>query len=132
MGHKNDGQGENNALQNQFTAYLQTALRRKKRDYMDKQLRVNSREVPVDFQAAQFSDDSVKIAGRAPTAEGDALTRALSRLTTRERYILFERILNERSYEDLATPLGLQRSGVSAAYRRIILKLRKELGSGGE
>lgn len=130
MGHKNDGQGENNALQNQFTAYLQTALKREKRDYMDKQLRVNSREVPVDFQVAQFSDDSVKIAGRAPTAEGDALMQALSRLTTRERYILFERILNERSYEDLATPLGLRRSGVSAAYRRIILKLRKELGSG--
>lgn len=130
MGHKNDGQGENNTLQNQFTAYLQTALRRKKRDYMDKQLRVSSREVPVDFQATQFSDDSVKIAGRAPTAEGDALMQALSRLTTRERYILFERILNERSYEDLATPLGLRCSGVSAAYRRIILKLRKELGSG--
>ena len=91
MGHKNNGQGENNALQNQFTAYLQTALRRRKRDYMDKLLRVNKREIPVD---------------------------------------LFERILNERSYEDLAAPLGLRYSGVSAAYRRIIQKLRQELGEG--
>ena len=130
MGHKNNGQGENNALQNRFTAYLQTALRRRKRDYMDKQLRVSSREVPVDFQATQFSDDSVKITGSDRTAEGDELMQALSRLTTRERYILFERILNERSYEDLAAPLGLRYSGVSAAYHRIIQKLRKELGGG--
>lgn len=130
MGHKNNGQGENNALQNRFTAYLQTALRRRKRDYMDKQLRVNSREIPVDFQAAQFSDDSVETTGDVSSAEDDALMQALSRLTARERYILFERILNERSYEDLAAPLGLRYSGVSAAYRRIIQKLRKELGEG--
>lgn len=130
MGHKNNGQGENNALQNRFTAYLQTALRRRKRDYMDKQQRVNSREIPVDFQAAQFSDDGVETAGGDPPTEGDALMQALSRLTARERYILFERILNERSYEDLAVPLGLRYSGVSAAYHRIIQKLRKELGEG--
>ena len=130
MGHKNNGQGENNALQNQFTAYLQTALRRRKRDYMDKLLRVNKREIPVDFQAAQFSDDSVETAGDDSSVEYGALMQALSRLTARERYILFERILNERSYEDLAAPLGLRYSGVSAAYRRIIQKLRQELGEG--
>lgn len=125
MGHKNNGQGECSALQNQFTAYLLTALKRKKRDYMKKQMRINGHEFAVDFQTVQFPDDTP---GREIPAEDFALTQALDRLTARERYILFEHILNGRCYDALAKPLGLRYSGVSAAYHRVIQKLRKELG----
>lgn len=125
MGHKNNGQGECNALQNQFTAYLLTALKRKKRDYTNKQMRINGHEFAVDFQAAQFSDDAP---GGEIQTEDFALTQALDRLTARERYILFEHILNGCGYDVLAKPLGLRYNGVSAAYHRIIQKLRKKLG----
>lgn len=130
MGHKNDGQGAMNGLQNQFTAYLQTALKRKKRDYMRKQFRVANHEIAVDFQTTQFSDDTVRAEGAEVLEENLALMQALSRLTARERYILFERMINGYGYDALTKPLGLRYSGVSAAYRRIVQKLWQELGEG--
>ena len=125
MGHRNNGQGEVNALQNRFTAYLLTAIRRKKRDYIAKQERINGHEFAVDLQAAQFPDEAVD----TNTLILDlALMQALDSLTARERYILLERVVNKRRYDELASLLGLRYSGVSSAYHRIIHRLRKELG----
>ena len=62
--------------------------------------------------------------------EDIALMQALEHLTARERYILFERVLGERSHKELSGSLGLRYNGTVAAYRRIIQKLRKELGGG--
>ena len=59
--------------------------------------------------------------------EDIAFARALSGLTARERFILFERVLNDRGYDELAETLGLRYNGVASAYHRIIKKLRKEL-----
>lgn len=130
MGQHYGSQGEINALQNQFTAYLLTALKRKKRDYMNKEEKLGDRESPVDFQTAQFPDDTFSGMDSAPLAGDHALMEALGRLTARERYILFEHILNERSYDALAESLGLRYNGVASAYHRVIQKLRKELGGG--
>lgn len=127
MGRRNNGRDEMNALQNQFTAYLQIAVRRKKRDYMNKQLRINSHEFAADFQDTQFPDDTLEVMGSNASDKDIALIEALAGLTARERYILFEHILNDCSYDALTKPLGLRYSGVSAAYHRIIQKLRKEL-----
>lgn len=128
MGHKNNGQGEDNVLQNQFTAYLLTALRRKKRDYVNKQTQITGHELSTDFQTAQFPDDTVDSIDRDIMAEDLALMQTLAGLTAQERYILFEHILNGRGYDALTKPLGLRYSGVSAAYHRVIRKLQKELG----
>ena len=49
--------------------------------------------------------------------ENDDLLQALERLTARERYILFQRVLEGRSYEELSGPLGLRYSGTAAASR---------------
>ncbi len=128
MGQRYDGQSEINTLQNQFTAYLMTALKRKKRDHMNKEAKVYDHEASVDFQAAQFPDEPLSPMDRDVPSGDLALMQALGRLTARERYILFEHILNERSYNTLAESLGLRYSGIASAYHRIIQKLRKELG----
>lgn len=47
---RNDGKGESNIIQNQFTAYLVSALRRKKRDVLQVWMRVSENEFSVDFQ----------------------------------------------------------------------------------
>ena len=124
MWQRNNAQDEANALQNKFTAYLLTALMRKKRDYRAKQTRLNGYELPVDFQATQFSDETT---GQEVQIEYLALVRALNQLTARERYILFERVLGDIEYAELANKLNLQYSGVSTAYHRIIRKLRQAL-----
>ena len=62
--------------------------------------------------------------------EDTPMTRALEHLTERERYILLGRVLGSRSYKELSGSLGLRYNGTAAAYRRVIQKLRKELGGG--
>ena len=130
MGQRYDSQGEISALQNQFTAYLMTALKRKERDYMTKEEKLGDHESPVDFQTTQFPDETYSVVDDNTLVGDHVLMEALGRPTARERYILFEHILNERSYDALAESLGLRYNGVASAYHRIIQKLRKELGGG--
>ena len=113
MRRRNNGTGEINTLQNEFTAYLLVALRRQKK--------------ADDEFADERSHDGVTAGASMRCMENDDLLQALERLTARERYILFQRVLEGRSYEELSGPLGLRYSGTAAAYRRIIQKLRKEL-----
>lgn len=131
MRQQYDGQSRDCALQNRFTGYLQVALKRKKRDYIQKQLRKKAHEFPANFQAGELVDGSNSGFGEGckglSQLEDIALARVLSGLTARERFILFERVLNDRRYDELAEVLGLRYSGVASAYHRIIKKLRKEL-----
>lgn len=131
MGQQYDNQSRDCALQNRFTGYLQVALKRKKRDYIQKQLRQKTREFPVDFQTNEVVDSSnlgfTESCKGLSQLEDIAFARALSGLTARERFILFERVLNDRGYDELAETLGLRYNGVASAYHRIIKKLRKEL-----
>lgn len=131
MGQQYENQSRDCALQNRFTGYLQTALKRKKRDYIRKQVRKRAYDFPADFQATQFADSSEYSVDRnrqdLSQLEDTALAQALSKLTARNRFILFERVLNGSSYDTLAEILGLRSSGVASAYHSIIKKLRKEL-----
>ena len=136
MGQRNDGQGEINALQNRFTAYILIALialRRKKRDYLQKKARVETYEYACAFQASQFVRDSGHD-GLLPVTEieDSALMLALARLTAKERYILFGRVLNDCGYDELAHSLNLRYNGVATAYHRIIKKLKKMLQEGSK
>lgn len=129
MGQRDDAM----AVQNRFTAYLLIALKHKKRDYIVKQERFQN-ELPTDFQSAQFADDSTYgMVSSLPfplQIEDDRLMDALGQLTAKERYILFERVLNDCGYDELADSLNLRYSGAASAYNRIIQKLRKALRGG--
>lgn len=122
------------ALQNRFTAYLQTALKRKKYNYTQRQMQQKDRELLTDFQAVEFTGDLYSIpfgSGWDHASDDDiALISALAALSVRERFILFNRVLGGSGYDELAKALGLRYSGASSAYHRIIKKLRNELGGG--
>lgn len=132
MGQHNDDQNEAFTLQNRFTAYLLTALKRKKRDYMKKQVQLDDHELPTDFQCRQFTDHSVRAVAGTAQIEDDALMQALGRLTARERHILFARVLGDCEYDELARSLNLRYNGVASAYHRIIKKLKDALREGSK
>ena len=60
--------------------------------------------------------------------DNDALAYALKKLDERERYVLFARVLEEKSFEEIADKLGLKYKGVAAIYYRTTAKLRNILG----
>lgn len=134
MRRRNDGKGEVNALQNRFTAYLLVAVRRQKCAYINKQNKLNGHEISVDYQLIQFANESD--AGRQWEdsllwqMEDTPLMQALDRLTPRERCILFEHVLEGRSYAALSELLDLQYNGAAAVCRKVLRKLRKDLEGG--
>lgn len=136
MGQQYDNQSRDCALQNRFTGYLQIALKRKKRDYIQKQLRQKTREFPIDLQTIEIADGSAP--GFDESCKGISqlvditLAIAVAGLRARERFILFERVLNDRGYDELAKALDLRYNGVVSAYHRTIKKLRKELRGEGK
>ena len=59
--------------------------------------------------------------------ENKALEHAVWELTERDRYVLFSRIMAERSFEDLGAELGLSYKGIAAVYARAIKKLKRQM-----
>lgn len=129
---------ENNALQNQFTAYLVTAVRRRRKEVIHQQLRRKNWEISVDMQEfllymepqSLLMEDEPDIRMSSfddMCFENEDLERALQKLSDRDRYVLFSKIVAEHSFEELASELGLGYKGVAAAYYRALRKLKKEL-----
>ena len=131
MRYRNNGQGEDNILQNQFTTYLMTAIRWQKIAYLKKRTKLGKHEFSTDFDSAfaQMMEVQEKsaVSVEQPVLDSLVLAQALSQISDRERYIFFARALEKRSFDDLAAELGMGYKGVAAVYYRTIQKLKKEL-----
>lgn len=129
---QDDEQNEARDLQNHFTAYLLSAIRRRKKDYLNKQQCLMNHEVSADFQEIAVPDqNTLDLMEQLPALmrlEDTVLLKAIESLEEPERAILFARVLEECSYDELAHKLGLRYKGASAAYYRVVQKLRRILG----
>ena len=100
MQYRNDGSREEYQIQNQFTAYLQVALRRRKNAYLSQRHRQQQHERPMEpdrqpISAEAWEDEYFR--RMELLMEYRAVLEALDQLQKRERYILLVRILEERS-----------------------------------
>ncbi len=130
---KNNGSGENNVIQNRFTAYLLTAIHRKKATYLDACSRRREMELPTDpDDIVSVLDAMVNSAGDAPLPfplfKNDALEEALQKLSQRDRYIFLAHALYQRDFGDLASELGLTYQGAATAYHRARKKIKDTFG----
>ena len=89
MYYRNDGKGESNITQNGFTAYLLSAVARRKADYLHAKQRRQAREVLTDPDDLS-TEESPGISD--PTdllccIENAALEEVLNRISERDRYL---------------------------------------------
>lgn len=126
MNIRNNVYTDQEKLQNRFTAFISTSISRARIDYLRK---VKSRTYHTcDMDAEKFAlipDDSDFI---STICDSYFLTYALEQIDERERYVLFARVLEEKSFEEIADKLGLKYKGVAAIYYRTTLKLKNMLG----
>ena len=130
MTFRNDGQGDSNILQNQFTAYLQVALKRKKSDYLAAKNKRRMHESSLesnDYLAAAIRNLEDDLSYEFQI-ENDVLLQALESLSSRERLILFARALDDSDFHVLAREYGLSYKGVSTIFYRLRDKIRKHMG----
>lgn len=130
MQYKNDGKSEEHYIQNRFTAYLQVSLRRKRIEVLAKRYDLMRHETATEtnelFPYGQQNEDQL-IHNMEVQAKCQQILQALQNMKARERYIFLARVIEERSFAELARELGLGYKGVAAIYYRTLQRLRKEM-----
>ncbi len=128
MWQRNNGENELEILQNRFTAYLMAAIKRHRQDYI-KKLAVQDREVLVEeVPETGEEQDMFRELPIMMQLEDNRLFYALKTLNERERRIFLGRVLDEKSFLELAQENGLGYKGAAAIYYRTIRKMEKGIG----
>lgn len=134
MLHRNNGTDESEILQNKFTAYLESAVRRKRKDYLAKiYTRKKYENILADVLKDRKEGETEELTANLPVLnqiENPCLYNALQGLREREKAILFARVLDGQSFEELAATYSMSYGGITTAYYRIIKKLKKGMGEG--
>ena len=127
----NDGKGEANMVQNQFTKYLVISVHRKKSAVLQGRRKIRDSESFTDdwdaLPGIVVEEDYAQQVSSPLDFEDAALSRALAQLKERDRYIFFARVLDEKEFDALAIELGMGYKGVAAAYYRAIEKIKREM-----
>ena len=122
------------SLQKRFTAYLHTAVRRKRADYIDRwhkqQIICGIEEQGIEDLSFDLEDQALKDLPLHMRLQNERLYLAVARLTERERYVFFNCALGELTLEQMSRDLGLSYKGVASIYYRTIQKLKKFMCGG--
>ena len=131
MWQKNNGKSETEIVQNRFTAYLATSVKRRRDDYLQQQDRRQQIEsLTEDYPfLLEYSIEQDMLLGLPVLMqlEDSALLCALKELSERERYIFLARALDGKGFEVLAEETGLGYKGVSAVYYRTVQKIKRKI-----
>ena len=129
MWGRNEGQSRSDILQNRFTAYVTTAIRRQRNAYIQKLNEKSLMESIVEYEQVDSAySEEEQIFAELPLLmqlENVALLGALKGLTEQERHLFLSRVLDGKDFDALAAEYGMQYKGVTTAYYRIIKKIRK-------
>ena len=125
MHYRNDGSDEINAVQNQFTAYLTTAIRNARTQYIRNKVRRLQIELTIDeieYLGIPAENQMEKL------TDAEDLLAALQIIRKKERYVLIARVIDEKGFEEIAKELGMTYKGAAAIYYRTLEKLKRMLG----
>ncbi|MCL2775254.1 MAG: sigma-70 family RNA polymerase sigma factor, partial [Oscillospiraceae bacterium] len=132
MWERNDGISESHILQNQFTAYLVTAIRRRKIQYMRSKIQIHQCEISLEIQEHLMSlltepdmHDNLPLLEQL---ENMKLREAMEQTKERDLHIFLLKALEGRSLAEIAAKLGIGYNTAASVYYRMIERLKKELG----
>lgn len=128
MYKRNDGADQINALQNQFTAYITTSMHRGRLLYLRRKARLYQRETALEEFHIVLLDETDSF---EQLEVNQAIGNALKSIKEKERHIFLARIIEEKSFTEIASEMDMGYKGVAAVYYRTIEKLRRLLGGDG-
>lgn len=131
MWKRNNGKSEQDILQNRFTRYLMTAVKRQKMLYIRQRKTRMSREIPIEIQESQSllqsEPDMLEMLPLLQKLENTELQTAIKEMKERGRYIFLERALSDKSFIELSKELGMEYKSVATVYYRTVKKIRKHM-----
>jgi len=131
MWERNDGIGESNILQNQFTAYLVAAVHRRKIQLIRSRMLQQRYEILLELQEnlMPYPEKTDMMVGLPlmEQIENMKLRQSLAHMKGRDLYIFLAKVLEDRSLADIAKSLGISYNTTASVYYRIIERLKREL-----
>lgn len=124
MYKRNDGLSSDHVLQNQFTAYLRNAVHNRRINYFLKKRSSSYVEIPLE-DVDYFTEDGDNFIFRL--TEYEEIQQALQKIKEQERLILLARVIEEKSFSQIAAELGMSYKCTTAIFYRTLEKLRKIL-----
>ena len=126
---RNDGISKDDICQNQFTAYVVLAVKRKRQSYIKKKQRDNEKETRTKKEAekSEFRTAGYDMWSRMEP-QNEKLIAAMQQLSFKERLVVVGYVLEEKTFKEIAQEIGLSEKGVASAYCRSIEKLRAKIG----
>ncbi len=130
---KNAGCYTGNILQNQFTAYVEKALRNNRVSFFRK------RQFRLENELLFSSDEEISLHTQDVEASADfsdsdfhskELTHALDLISDKDKSIIKMRVLYEYPYSKIAELTGTTPGAARVRYIRAIAKIRKRLEAG--
>lgn len=144
-----EGKNKEFSTQDSFGAYLKTAVRNTKIKYIKRHVRIQEREIPIEDSAYMEADSRMgdyyqhleEQVGRLCEDFGDVrqllnlienerLLAALTNLSDERKRMIFWRIINGMSFEEIAGRLHIPVKKVVDTYYNTLKKLRKEMQHG--
>lgn len=107
---RNDGISKDDICQNQFTAYVVLAVKRKRQSYIKKKQRKHEKETRTKKEAEQseFRTAGYDMWSRMEP-QNENLIVAMQRLSFKERFVVTEYVLKGKPFKEIYSRNGTQR-----------------------
>ena len=112
---------QNDIIQNQFSAYVKTAIRNRRIRYLTNQSkRVKNETAIVEYEIYLYdNDDYIQ-----RMIDFDCLKAAFRLLNDKERRIVISHLIEDKSFSEIAQELQMTYKGVTSLYYRTIKKIQ--------
>ena len=123
---RNDGISEDDICQNQFTAYVVLAVKRKRQAYIKKKIRDKEKQTKTEKELSKLGieGDDVWIGLEIQKEE---LVDAMQQLKPKEHVIVVGYVFKRKSFRKIAQEMKLTERTVASLYYRSIKKLRTKM-----
>jgi RNA polymerase sigma factor (sigma-70 family) len=127
MNRRNNGTDGADILQNKFTAYLVTAVRRKKKHYRRMNAKTAKHELLLEAQDVAAASEMTPELPALDQVENPRLYRALAKMKQRDLDILLARAVGGKTCAELSGELGIDTRHIATIYSRVTKKIKKEM-----
>lgn len=126
MASRNDGTSKEDICQNQFTAYVVLAVKRKRQAYIKKKIRDKEKQTKTEKELSKLGieGDDVWI---GLEIQNEELVDAMQQLKPKEHVIVVGYVLKRKSFREIAQEMKLTARTVASLYYRSIKKLRTKM-----
>ena len=119
MASRNDGTSKEDICQNQFTAYVVLAVKRKRQAYIKKKIRDKEKQTKTEKELSKLGieGDDVWI---GLEIQNEELVDAMQQLKPKEHVIVVGYVLKRKSFREIAQEMKLTERTVASLYYRSI------------